>query len=172
MDFAVKDMQRVILPHNEIRLISLILETLKIKQELVPIGRGFPVFVICRRLEVNPPISHNMSPHFLLELLARPIFQTGHQLVLVVGNQEQVLRPAFLQVVALRRDASQHASRAVHERKLGAVETHFERWNDDRLLRNGQLRFGNAQNCFVQIAYRLCANQRQPAGKRSISVIR
>ena len=127
-------MQGVVLLHNEIRFVSLILETLEVKQSFVQVRRRFPSFVIRRRLEVNSPPISNMGSHFLLELLAGSELQTRHQLVLVVGNQKEVLRPTLLQVVTLRQNASHPPARAAHERNLLAVETHLVRWNDNRLI--------------------------------------
>ena len=92
--------------------------------------------------------------HLLLELLAGSELQTGHQLVLVVGDQKEVLRPTLLQVIALGRHATQHAARAVHEREPVAVETHLVRGHDDRLFRSVQLRVRNAQNRLEEIACR------------------
>lgn len=169
---TTQDMQGVVLPHHEIRFVSFTLETLEIKQSFIQIGRRFPSFVICRRLEVNSLPIHYMCSYFRLELFARSVIQTRQQFVLVVGDQKQVFRPTLLQVVALGRHSSHHAACVAHERDLLTIETHFVCWNDNRLVRDGQLGFGNVKNRLVQIPCHSSATQRLPAGKRSISVIR
>ncbi len=121
---------------------------------ILPIILRLPSLIIRRGLEMNRILLPHVRLHLLLELLAGSELQTGHQLVLVVGDQEEVLRPTLLQVVALGRHATQHAARAVHEREPVAVETHLVRGHDDRLFRSVQLRVRNAQNRLVEIACR------------------
>lgn len=121
---------------------------------ILPIILRLPSLIIRRGLEMNRILLPHVRLHLLLELLAGSELQTGHQLVLVVGDQKEVLRPTLLQVIALGRHATQHAARAVHEREPVAVETHLVRGHDDRLFRSVQLRVRNAQNRLVEIACR------------------
>ena len=91
-----EDMQKRTALHHDVRLVALVLEALQVEGVLRTVRTPLPALVVRRRLGMTAHRDDHVGELLLLENVARTVRQAGQQLLLVVGNHEEMSDDSLL----------------------------------------------------------------------------